>query len=79
MTKANSARAEFNNAAAAGVARSVDPGLSAERSPSARFACFGDDKRLLQREWFVRSGKHGILDEIADEPAGRISGAGLSA
>ena len=38
-----------------------------------------DFGRIYEREWFVRSGQHGILDEIADEPVGRISGAGLSA
>jgi hypothetical protein len=47
MTTATAARAQFNNGAAADVARSVDAGFTAEKSPSARFACFGDEKRLL--------------------------------
>jgi LmbE family N-acetylglucosaminyl deacetylase len=38
-----------------------------------------DFGRIYEREWFIRSGPHSILDEIADDPAGRLSGTGLSA
>ncbi|MBB3084100.1 PIG-L family deacetylase [Geodermatophilus sabuli] len=35
--------------------------------------------RVYEHEWFVGSGQHGILDEVADDPTGRNSGASLSA
>jgi LmbE family N-acetylglucosaminyl deacetylase len=38
-----------------------------------------DFGRVYEYEWFVRRGQHGILDEVADDPTGKSSGASLSA